>query len=601
LPALLRERAAATPDGVATLHRHGNTVVSTTWSEWERRSRVLAAGLVASGVAPGDRVVLALSTRVEHLWLDMAVLMAGAVPVPVFPLETAETYRLIIGGAGARVVLADGPVELAKLVGAPASELGLTHLFAVDVEGESCRGERLLLADLARDAGAERGPLREVSSVARLRDRGEDALPDVAPEVARRTYALGSEDLALLAFTPGTSGRPKGVRLTHGNHLGAARGLADVLGVGPSDLQLLYLPLAHAFGRIAAVAGLLAGFPTAFARAYRTVLDDARVYKPTFFCSVPRLFEKLQADLGAEQEAASIVHRLLADWSLDVAEGELLEGVKRLIANKLVKDPMREIFGGRVRFAISGAAPLAASTGRFFDERGLPILQGYGLVETCAVSHINPPGDNRYGTVGRPLPGVEVAFMDDGELYLRGPQVTPGYWGEQPEGQSVGEDGWLHTGDLGRVDADGYLTITGRKRDIILTATGKIIAPGPIEAALRLDPLIDQALVHGDRRSFVTALVTLDPEALARHASDAGIEDTYEALVRHPAVYAAVERVVDGVNATLAPHARIRKFAILPTGLDPESGTVTPTLGLRRRLVERAHQALLDSFYAENF
>lgn len=590
-------RVASHPDGEATLHRRGDAVVVTTWREWDERARGLASALVALGIAPGDRVALVASTRVEWAWIDTAILMAGAVTVPVFPAERADALQRIVRDAGARAAFVEDPAQLAKLVEAreELGELGLAVL--IDDAGLGPEGDAL-----RSDPGDGGAPwLLDWGAFVAL---GQGRVAGTREELARRAAAVGPGDLASVTYTPGTEHR-KGVRLTHANYLAAASGLCEVLPIGPEDVQLLYLPLAHGFGRIALQSGVLAGMCTAFARRYRTVLEDAATYRPTFFCSIPRLFEKVQADIAAAEAGASLVHQLISTWALDDTGG-WLGGLKRMLADKLVYSPLKAIFGGRVRFVISGAAPLAVDTGRFFEARGLPILEGYGMTETAGVTHINRLEDNRYGSVGAALPGIEVRLLDDGEVLLRGGQVAVGYWHAEdpaaaPAVPGIDAEAWLHTGDLGRLDEDGYLSVVGRKRDIILTATGAVVSPGPIAEAVRADPLISQVFICGDGRPFVSALITLDREALTKHGAEAGLEGDYESLTRHPAIFDYVERVVARVNATLPPHETIVKFAVLDSEMTPETGDLTPTLAVRRKVAEERHRALLDSFYSEQY
>jgi len=594
---MLRTRAQQQSDETATLHvRKDGSVVETSWASWYRRSQVVAAGLMALGVEPGDRVAVMARTRVEWLWVDQGILLAQAVTVPIFYTELATACRTLAEDAQPRVVVVDSPLQLRKWLPQmdTLSAAGVERLVVMDAEAVDAEGARVRLSDVV-DADDPR-----VLSLATLQARGEAFLASHGAELERRAGAIGRDDVATITYTPGTEGEPKGVMLTHGNFLAASAGLLDALDLTSDDRQLLYLPLAHAFGRISVVCSVAAGVPIAIARGYRRVLEDARLLEPTFFCSIPRLFEKVMAEFEAEEEAATVVHRAVARWALD-RDGGLLDGLKSAVARRIVDSRLRQVFGGRLRFAISGAAALSQQVGSWFEERGVPILEGYGMTETAAVTHLNRLDDNQYGTVGRALAGVEVRLAADGELLLRGGQISTGYWNRDASVSRLDADGWLHTGDLGVIDDAGHLSITDRKRDIILTATGKVVTPGPISEALRAHPLIGQVLVHGERRSFLSALLTLEREALERFARDVGLDLNYEELVRHPRVFATVEALVDRVNATLPPHENIRKFAILATELTPEGGDLTPTQGVRRRVAAEKHKALLDSFYSESY
>ncbi len=597
---MLRFRAHEQSDQPATLHiREDGEVVETSWASWYRRSQVIAAGLQELGVVSGDRVGVMARTRVEWLWIDVAVMLTRAVTVPIYPTELAPVCLDIGRDATPRVVIVENPSQLKKwleLRDEHTQQAGLERLVVIEPECVDSDGVRTHLSELTP-------PDDElVLTLSALQALGEGALAEDPGPLEASTAAVAAEDLATITYTPGTEGEPKGVMLTHANFLAASDGLSQALSkVGPGDRQLLYLPLAHAFARISVVFSVAMGIPLAFARGYRRALKDARVLQPTFFCSIPRLFEKVRSEFQTEEEEATSIHRFVADWALDRQGGGVIDRLKAAVAERIVNARLRQVFGGRLRFAISGAAPLAVDVGRWFEDRGLPVIEGYGMTETAAVTHLNRLDDNVYGTVGRPLAGVETTLAPDGELLLRGGQVSSGYWNRGGSSSRLDDAGWLHTGDLAAIGEHGHLSIADRKRDIILTATGKVITPGPIAEALRAHPLIGQVLVHGERRSFLTALITLDRESLARYARDVGLDLKYDELTRHRQVYATIEALVARVNAGLPPHANIRKFAILDTELTPEGGDLTPTQGVRRRVATAKHQSLLDSFYSEPY
>jgi long-chain acyl-CoA synthetase len=575
---------------------------ATTWAEWDAKARALASGLIEIGMAPGARVVVLSRTRVEWAWLDVAILMAGGISVPIFPSELPASCNRVLRDSGARVAIAENPWQLKKLLEADPALASELQLVLID--------EEMTLATGAVMTSAEFGvsPHR-VLTLDELEARGA-ARPgkQTERELAARIAATEPDGCATICYTPGTEGQEKGVMLTHENFAFTCHVLDQLLGLGPQDTQLLYLPLAQAFARLALWVGVRAGVPTAFARSYRTVFEDARTFQPTYLAGVPRLFEKTQEEVEAELLAAGGWTSLVAGWVVgnqkrdNTANEGVFARARRELGTRLVTRRLRDRFGGKLRFAFSGGAPLGVETARFFVAHGLPLLEGYGMVETCAATHINRLGDCGIGTVGRALPGVEFRLLEDGELCVRGKNVTPGYWGNRDETRKVlDDDGWFHTGDLAEVDDDGRLVITDRKRDIIVTANGKAIAPRPIAERLRADPLIGQVLIHGDRRTFITALVSLRRDPLMRFAEEHGLEGDYEALTRHPRVFAAVDMVVDRVNATLAPHEVIRKFAILQSEPTTEAGDLTPTLRLKRRVAAEKYKALLDSFYSEPF
>ncbi|MEZ4266983.1 MAG: long-chain fatty acid--CoA ligase [Myxococcota bacterium] len=596
---LFTARVAANPHGVATRHLVGDTVVETTWAEWDARSRALATGFAALGANPGDRIAVVARTRVEWAWLDLAIHRAGAVAVPIFPTEVAANCAFMLADSGARIVVAEDPVQARKLVETRERLLAVERVIWLDSVAEVAEGETLTIEEVTA------GDANWFTSFDALMSLGDQHASDLGAEVERRFSGLRAGDLATIHFTPGTEGRPKGVVLTHGNLLAVSRALAQVLPVDESDVQLLYLPLALPFARLSLAVSVLIGASTAFGRSHRTILEDCRTFRPTFLCAVPRLFERIRNRRETHRRNLPGIHRWAMDWAVgdddEPAPSGPLTGVRRRIAEKLAFEPVRELFGGRLRFAISGGAPLGAENARFFRAHGIEVLEGYGMTETAGCTHINRLEENLPGSAGTALPGVSCQIAEDGEILLRGPMIFNGYW-ERPDATADAlDDGWLKTGDLGSLDAAGHLTITGRKREVIVTAHGKAIAPQPIVAALTTDPLIGQALIHGDGRSFLSALLVLDRDGLEDFAREAGIVGSYEELTRHELVFAAVEKIVGRVNAHVGAHEQIRKFAILATPLTAEQGEVTSTQRIRRRVASERHRALLDSFYSEQY
>jgi long-chain acyl-CoA synthetase len=596
---LFAARVAANPDGVATRHQAADGMVETTWSEWDRRSTALAAGLAAVGVRPGDRVAVIARTRVEWAWVDLAIHRAGGVAVPIFPTEVAANCAFMLADAGARVVIVEDPAQAAKLVETRDRLLTVERVVWLDPVAPTADGASLRIDEVI---ASEPGWFLSFDA---LLERGHEHGATLNAEVERRASEVRPSDLATIHFTPGTEGRPKGVVLTHGNLLAVSRALAEVLPVDASDLQLLYLPLALPFARLSLAVGVAVGATTAFGRSHRTILEDCQAFRPTFLCAVPRLFERVRNRREAHRRNLPGLHRWALSWALgteDAAERRgPLTGLRLRIADKLAYEPFRDLFGGRLRFAISGGAPLGAENARFFGVHGIEVLEGYGMTETAGCTHINRLNDNSHGTAGTPLPGVRCRIAEDGEIHLSGPMVFNGYW-ERPDATAAAlEDGWFKTGDLGSLDAGGHLTITGRKREVIVTAHGKAIAPQPIAEALTVDPLIGQALIHGDGRYFLSALLVLDRHGLEDFAREAGIVGSYEELTRNELVFAAVEAIVARVNANLGAHEAIRKFAILASPLTAEQGEVTSTQRIRRRVASERHRALLDSFYSEQY
>ncbi|MFT7578532.1 MAG: long-chain acyl-CoA synthetase [Myxococcota bacterium] len=592
------------PHAVATRHVGPDGVpVDTTFAEWSARSRRLAAGLVDRGLKPGARVALLSRTRVEWAWLDLAIVMAGGISVPIYPTELPSHCGALLRDSGARMAIAEDPWQLKKLLDIGAAETDGLELVVIEETMTLRNGERLTSAEFGVAA-------RSVTSLTRLDAIGAARLERDPGSLDERLAGLLCDGCVTICYTPGTSGRKKGVMLTHENFLVTCRGVAARLrseaGVGNDDSQLLYLPLAQSFARLALWVGVTLGIPTAFARSYRTVFEDCQTLTPTFLSGVPRLFEKTREELVAELAAGGGLINTVSGWSINQGPTDeppsLLARFKRDTGGRLVRRRLSQRFGGKLRFALCGGAPLGSDTARFFIDHAIALHESYGMVETCAVTHVNDATQGSVGTVGRPLVGVEVALLEDGELLVRGPGITPGYWSSPDETREVIDtDGWFHTGDLATYDDAGRLIVTGRKRDIIVTANGKVIAPQALVERLAADPLIAQVLVHGDRRPFVTALFALKPEPLRRFAEDLGLEGDHASLTRHPAIFSHIEELVDGVNALVAPHSSIRKFAVLPGVLTVEAGDLTPTMRLRRHHAETKHRALLDAFYAEQF
>ena len=598
------DRVASTPEGEATLHLARGHVVSTTWAEWHRCSRTLAAGLLCLGLEVGDRVAIYCSTRVEWAWVDMAVLMAGGVSVPIFPSESAAVCAELIRDSGARVVVAEGPAHVARLAEIRRDIAAVERVVYVDAETETGPGEVVQVDDVVLP-----GARAWLMGLDALRDVGEERAVQVAVELERRRQRVRPDTCATLAYTPGTEGQPKGVMQTHGNFVATSAALRATLEITSQDLQLLYLPLAQSFAHICLVTAIDAGVTTAYARSHRTVMADVRTFAPTFLCAVPSLFERVMASREQVVASAGWLEKTVAAWTTGsrvaadaAADSGLLGTARRALTERLVRKPMRELFGGRMRFAISGGAPLQSAVGEYFAGHGLPILEGYGLTETCAATHINRLKSCRFGTVGQPLAGVEARVGDDGEILVRGPNVTPGYWSRPTESEQICDaEGWLRTGDLGSIDAEGFLAITARKGEVIIPADGTPTAPDAIADLLRTDPLVGQALILGDGRPFLIALLWLDAAALQRFAKERGLDGSYEELTREPRVFAAVEAHVERVNQRLSAQDAIRKFAILSTPLTADSGDLTALQTVRRAALVEKHRALIESFYSEQY
>jgi long-chain acyl-CoA synthetase len=541
----------------------------------------LAKGFVAAGVEPGDRVGIMSKTRYEWTQLDFALWTAGAVPVPIYETSSVEQLAWILADAGA--------------VGC-----------VVETAGHSARVARVRdqLPHLREVWQIEPGQAPDLQALAASGHGVADA------ELDARVTALHRDSPATLIYTSGTTGRPKGCVLTHGNFLeecASAITMLPELFEREDASTLLFLPLAHVFGRMIQVAVVMQGVTLAHSDPARLVKDLAQV-RPTFVLSVPQVFEKIY-ETARRKAAADGKGRIFEAaattaiaWSRATERGRagVLLAARHAVFERLVYRKLRAAFGGRADWAVSGGAALGHRLGHFFRGVGVTVLEGYGLTETTAAATVNNRTGLRIGSVGRALPGFEVQTAADGEVLVRGGHVFTGYWGdEDATARVIDDEGWLHTGDLGTLDEDGFLTITGRLKEILVTSGGKNVAPAPLEDVIRSSPLVAQAMVVGDRRAFVGALVTLDEDAVAQWLTEQGRQPTpVAALIDDPQVRAAVQSVVDAANATVSGAEQIRRFAVLPTSWTEESGHLTPTLKLRRAkvLADFAHD--VEALYA---
>jgi long-chain acyl-CoA synthetase len=560
--------------------------------------RALAAGLVAMGLGRGDRVALLAESSPEWVIADLAVLSVGGVTVPIYTTLPAPQVQYIVGDSEARLAIVSTASQAAKLQEArhrlPALEAVLS-IVPLDPSPTIASVQPL-------DRAIERGRERLTSD------------PAAGADLDRRAGELGSNDLATIIYTSGTTGEPKGVMLSHGNLLADLVGTATMIPpLTPADTALSFLPLSHAFERLAVMLYLYHGVTIGFAEAVDTVARDLGTIAPTVMTGVPRFYEKLHDRILESAARLPRVQSLLFRWALQAgrarARRRLSPGRRRpspLVAlaatagDRLVLSRIRARTGGRLRYFVSGSAPLSPETAEFFYAIGLPIYEGYGLTETSPVLTVNPPDAPRVGTVGRPIPGVELSIAPDGEILARGPIVMQGYFKKPDQTAEVLRDGWLHTGDIGVIDADGYLRITDRKKELIVTAGGKKIAPAPLEIALRANPLVQEALVVGDRRRFPSALIVPNFELLTERARHLGLRvAAREELVEHPEVIGLYQEIVDALNHSLAQFERIKKIVLLPREFTIDSGELTPTMKVRRKVVEETWRETIDRLYAD--
>ncbi len=530
----------------------GDRWVAMSWAELAARVRAVAAGLIASGLGPGDPVAIMSPTRPEWTIADLAVLAAAGVTVPMYESDSTQRCAWVLDNTEARLVLA-GSNELAGRVAAARDEVG--------------RPEELLVLD--------EGALDDLAA------RGDD---DCLAELERRLEELSGDTVASIVHTSGTTGRPKGCVLTHHNLVWTTRralaAIEEAFGEErPSTL--LFLPLAHVFARIIQFACLEQGALLGYARSREHLPEDLQAVQPRFLLGVPRVFEKIHET--ASEQASGIAGRifdLAEDVALELATEEPgpMTRLKGHLADLLVYRRIRDSLGGQVRYALSGGGPISDELVHFLGASGLTVIQGYGLTEASAPATIDSPEEIRVGTVGRPLPGVEVGGDDRGEVLVRGPNVFQGYHRDpDATAETLDEEGWLHTGDLGELDADGYLHITGRLKEVIVTAGGKNVAPEPLEEQLRAHPLIAEPVVIGDRRPFIAALITLDPERLESFARDHGLPAEAEDLHEHDRVKGEVAQAVEEANRQVSRAESIREFRILERPFRVEDDELTPT------------------------
>ncbi|MCM2576055.1 AMP-dependent synthetase/ligase [Streptomyces meridianus] len=607
---LFLERVEATPDReayrypVAPATGEGpDAWHSLSWAQAADRVFSIAAGLVALGVDAEERVAVASSTRVEWILADLGILCAGAATTTVYPSTNADETSFILADSGSRVLIAEDAEQLAKARERRAELPALAHVVVIDAAGaETVAGD----------------PEDWVLSLDELERRGAEYLRTHPESIKERVAAIGADQLATLIYTSGTTGRPKGVRLPHDCWSYMAKAIPATGLVTAEDVQYLWLPLAHVFGKVLISGQIGVGHVTAVDGRIDKIIENLPTVQPTYMAAVPRIFEKVYNGVAAKARAGGGAKYKIFQWAAGVAREYAKTTqdnfrhtgtasapfglkLKHGIADKLVYAKLRAAFGGRLRACVSGSAALAPDIGYFFAGAGIHILEGYGLTESSAASFVNPGEAYRTGTVGKPLPGTEVRIAEDGEILLRGPGIMEGYHGLPDKTSEVLEsDGWLHTGDIGELSADGYLRITDRKKDLIKTSGGKYIAPAEVEGQFKaVCPFVSNILVHGADRNFCTALISLDEPTIMGWAAENGHEGkSYAQVVALKEVEELIGGYVERLNEGLQRWQTIKKFRILPRDLDIEHGELTPSLKLKRPVVEREYKSLIEEMYA---
>lgn len=586
---MLLERVAATPRAEAFRFPRDGGWTSVTWAQVWETVRVTAAGLLALGINAEDRVAIASGTRVEWIYADLAIMCAGAATTAIYPTTRSEDVAFILTDSGTRIAFAEDDVQVAKLRAQRDHLPDLTRVITFDGQSD---GEWVL-------------------NLADLQALGAKLLVDDHEAVDHVVAAIEPERLATLIYTSGTTGRPKGVELPHRcwTYLGVAGETTGLL--SQDDLHYLWLPLSHSFGKMLIAVQVRIGFATAVDGRMDRIMDNLAAVRPTFMAGPPRIFEKVHAAVVQNIQGSGAIQRRLVTWALDI--GRQVTAVKvaglgpsvalqvqSALADRLVLRRLRARLGGRIRFLLSGSAALSEDISAWFAAAGLVLIEGYGLTETGGGACVGSIDQPAFGTVGKPVPGSEVRIADNGGIFLRGPMVMRGYH-HLPEATAevLSEDGWLATGDVGEMDAAGRLRVTDREKDLIKTSGGKYISPQVIEVMFKaVCPLASQMLVHGDRRNYATALITLDPDALAQWARAQGLPTSdYKSLTADATVEDYVRGCVEELNGRLNRWETIKDFRILSQDLSVDNDELTPSMKIKRKVVEAKFWDLLESMY----
>jgi long-chain acyl-CoA synthetase len=582
-------RIAATPYAEAFRYPQDHSWESVTWQQVGERVGNIAGGLISLGIAPEDRVALASATRYEWVLVDFGVMCAGAATTTVYPTTNAGDVAYIVGNSGSRVVVAENQTQLDKLREHRAELPDVSKVVTIDGNGD---GDWVI-------------------TLAELEQMGKQLLADSPNTINERIAAVGPDQLASLIYTSGTTGRPKGVRLTHGAWTYTAAAIDSLNILGPDDLNFLWLPLAHAFGKVMLALPLQIGFPTAIDGRVERIVDNLATLRPTIMGAAPRIFEKAHARIEGMVAEQGRLTKKVFDWAIAVGlkvsearqagkKPSLASSLAYKVADRMVFSTIRERFGGRLRFFVSAAAALDREVAQWFDAVGIIVLEGYGLTETAAASFINRPNAYRFGTVGWPFPATDVKIADDGEILLKGPGLMTSYH-DLPDAtaEALDPDGWFHTGDIGEVDADGFLRITDRKKDMFKTSQGKYVAPSAIDARFKgLCPYVSELLVYGEGKPYCVALISLDSEAITDWAAKNGLAGkSFAELARDGQTRELIAPYIDALNQELNRWEQIKKFTIADRELSIEAGDLTPSMKLRRKVVIEKFSDRLTALY----
>jgi long-chain acyl-CoA synthetase len=591
---LLEERAKE-PSKIAARHKKDGAWHDVTWGQILEDVRTLAAGMVAEGLKPGERVAIFAATSLQWVIVDLAISAAGGVTVPIYASNTPEECRYVLNNSESVFLFVDNDLMEGKQAGRA------TRIRARIAECPSVR--KVILFE-----GAPQGEREEPLTT--MVARGQQAKATDAFDA--RVAAIAPDAAACFIYTSGTTGDPKGVILSHGNWTYEADSVRKLELIRPDDSVLLFLPLAHSFAQVIKVAWLGMGFQMVFAESVDKLLANLAETHPTILPSVPRVFEKVYNNVIQNGSVAPGLKGKLFRWSFRLFDeyvdaknqGREYNSLGFALAQKLVftkvKATLDERLGGNMRLFISGGAPLSKKIAYFFDLIGFRVLEGYGLTETSAATTVNRPDKIKIGTVGAPLPGSEIKIAPDGEIMIRGPGVMKGYYkNEAATAEALEPDGWFHSGDIGEVDADGYVRITDRKKDIIVTAGGKNVAPQNLENQLKTYPIISQTMVYGDKRKYLSLLVCINEDNARKLLTDKGITPpaTYAELAERPEIREEVQKAIDAVNAEQPSYQTLKRFHLMDHDFTQETGELTPTMKVKRKFATQKYKTLLDAMY----
>ena len=570
-------------DVPAVRYKDGEQWVDRSFSEVLEIVRPLALGLVELGVGKGDRVSLLGNTRPEWTYFDFAALSIGATVVPIYQTNSPEECRYVLENSDSKVVVVEDDEQLEKI--------------------RKVRDQLPQLEQIVRMTGSSEDSL-SMEDLAAKGAGGDDARWESLYS------AVTPADICTFIYTSGTTGPPKGCVISHGNYRAMLDMVNETSVIEGEDVTYLYLPLAHSFALLIQLGSFDLGATLAYwERDPLKILPNLAELKPTYFPSVPRIFEKIYTAANSGMEKEGGLKKTIFHWAVKV--GAKMRAAERsgrkpgfllsrqyAFADEKVLSKIRNLFGGKLRLAVSGAAPISLAILRFFDAAGVLVLEGWGMTETSTAATISTPDDFKIGTIGKPFPGCEVRIADDGEILVKGPNVFQGYHKNEEATRETIVDGWLHTGDIGEIDSDGFIKITGRKKDIIITAGGKNITPANLEADIKQHPLVSQCVVVGDRRPYLVALVTLDPEEAAAYAKEQGLDESPEQLAANGEVKASIEAHVEEINKNYARVEQVKKITVLPHDLSQETGELTPTLKVKRAVVTAKHEPEIEALYA---